>query len=245
MSQKIIFLEGDNIFTSTKQEKIFGQNSPIKASKYIFAMGLCNEIKKDELEKVKALLSAHEITFAPNLIITPRLGTQSSWSSKAQDIFKNVGIKSVQRLERFKAFDVKDKEKVLIKSFDKMTESHFSSLSDTKKIFQEAQRKKLITYAIHEDSTLLDKLNNDLGLALNDVEKAYLNKLFQKLNRSVSDAELMMFSQSTLNTVGIKFFVQNGKLIFLSVMIRFSTLLSRLLKKIWNIFFLHITTIQL
>ena len=99
MSQKIIFLEGDNIFTSTKQEKIFGQNSPIKASKYIFAMGLCNEIKKDELEKVKALLSAHEITFAPNLIITPRLGTQSSWSSKAQDIFKNVGIKSVQRLE--------------------------------------------------------------------------------------------------------------------------------------------------
>ena len=195
MSQKIIFLEGNNIFTSTKQEKIFGQNSPIKASKYIFAMSLCNEIKKDELEKVKALLSAHEITFAPNLIITPRLGTQSSWSSKAQDIFKNVGIKSVQRLERFKAFDVKDKEKVLIKSFDKMTESHFSSLSDTKKIFQEAQRKKLITYAIHEDSTLLDKLNNDLGLALNEVEKAYLNKLFQKLNRSVTDAELMMFSQ--------------------------------------------------
>ena len=37
MSQKIIFLEGDNIFTSTKQEKIFGQNSPIKASKYIFS----------------------------------------------------------------------------------------------------------------------------------------------------------------------------------------------------------------
>ena len=45
MSQKIIFLEGDNIFTSTKQEKIFGQNSPIKASKFIFAMSLCNEIK--------------------------------------------------------------------------------------------------------------------------------------------------------------------------------------------------------
>ena len=35
MSQKIIFLEGDNIFTSTKQEKIFGQNSPIKESNYI------------------------------------------------------------------------------------------------------------------------------------------------------------------------------------------------------------------
>ena len=77
MSQKIIFLEGNNIFTSTKQEKIFGQNSPIKASKYIFAMSLCNEIKKDQFEKVKALLSANEVTFVPNLIITPRIGTQS------------------------------------------------------------------------------------------------------------------------------------------------------------------------
>ena len=35
MAQKIIFLEGDNIFTSAKKVKIFGKNSPIKASKYI------------------------------------------------------------------------------------------------------------------------------------------------------------------------------------------------------------------
>ena len=34
-----------------------------------------------------------------------------------------------------------------------------------------------------------------MGLALNDVEKSYLNQLFQKLNRPVTDAELMMFSQ--------------------------------------------------
>ena len=195
MSQKIIFLQGDNIFTSAKQAKIFGQNTPIKTSKYIFALSLSKEPKKDELKKVNALLSAHEVTFTPNLIITPRLGTQSSWSSKAQDIFKNVGIKTVHRVERFKAFDVKDKEKILKKTFDKMTESHFSSLSDTKKVFQKAQRKKLATYDIHLDTVLLDKLNDDLGLALNDVEKSYLNNLFQKLNRSVTDAELMMFSQ--------------------------------------------------
>ena len=159
---------------------------------------LCISIKrsrKNELEKVKALLSANEVTFAPNLIITPRIGTQSSWSSKAQDIFKNVGIKSVHRLERFKAFDAVDKEKILKKSFDKMTESYFTSLTEAKKNFREAQRKKLETYDIHKNNSLLDKLNDDLGLALNDVEKTYLNKLFQKLNRPVTDAELMMFSQ--------------------------------------------------
>ena len=51
-----------------------------------------------------------------------------------------------------------------------MTESYFSSLSDTKKVFQKAQRKKLATYDIHLDTVLLDKLNDDLGLALKDVE---------------------------------------------------------------------------
>ena len=109
MFQKIIFLEGDSIFTTTKQSKIFGQSLPAKTSKYIFAMGLEKKIEKKELEKVKALLSADEVSFVPNFVITPRIGTQSSWSSKAQDIFKNVGINAVHRLERFKAFDATDK----------------------------------------------------------------------------------------------------------------------------------------
>ena len=52
MSQKIIFLQGDNIFTSAKQAKIFGQNTPIKTSKYIFALSLSKEPKKDEFKKV-------------------------------------------------------------------------------------------------------------------------------------------------------------------------------------------------
>ena len=81
MSQKIIFLEGDNVFTSSKESKIFGKSSPLKSNKYIFAMHLDKKIEKKELEKVKALLSANEVTFVPNLIITPRIGTQSSWSS--------------------------------------------------------------------------------------------------------------------------------------------------------------------
>ena len=81
------------------------------------------------------------MTFVPNLIITPRIGTQSSWSSKAQDIFKNVGIKSVHRLERFKAFDAVDKEKFLKNFFDKMTESYFTSLTEAKKFFEKPKEK--------------------------------------------------------------------------------------------------------
>ncbi len=34
MSQKIIFLEGDNVFTSSKESKIFGKSAPLNSNKY-------------------------------------------------------------------------------------------------------------------------------------------------------------------------------------------------------------------
>ena len=50
MSQKIIFLEGDNVFTSSKESKIFGKSTPLKSNKYIFAMHLD---KKDREKRVR------------------------------------------------------------------------------------------------------------------------------------------------------------------------------------------------
>ena len=38
MSQKIIFLEGDNVFTSSKKSKIFGKIAPLKSNKYIISL---------------------------------------------------------------------------------------------------------------------------------------------------------------------------------------------------------------
>ena len=81
------------------------------------------------------------------------------------------------------------------KIFDRMTESLFSSLDDTKLIFKSAKRKESKKYNIHEDPDLLNKAKCDLGLALNEFEISYLNSTFQELNRSISDSELMMFSQ--------------------------------------------------
>ena len=211
MSNKIIFLQGHDVFTKTKQTKIFGNSLEIEKGKYIFVLIVANENFTEDLNKLKSLLGAVEIDFSPNLVITPRIGTQSSWSSKAQDIFANIGIDSVSRIERLKAFETKDPETIITKIFDKMTESHFSKLPSQEELFQNLKRKQSKSYNIHKDQDLIFALNDELGLALNDVEKSYLNSLFAKLDRPVIDAELMMFSQINSEHCRHKIFRSNWK----------------------------------
>ena len=211
MSNKIIFLQGHDVFTKAKKTKIFGNSLEIEKGKYIFVLIVANENFTEDLNKLKSLLGAVEIDFSPNLVITPRIGTQSSWSSKAQDIFANIGIDSVSRIERLKAFETKDPETIITKIFDKMTESHFSKLPSQEELFQNLKRKQLKSYNIHKDQDLIFALNDELGLALNDVEKSYLNSLFAKLDRPVTDAELMMFSQINSEHCRHKIFRSNWK----------------------------------
>tara|TARA_E500000178_G_scaffold214344_1_gene211717 strand:- start:2353 stop:6126 length:3774 start_codon:yes stop_codon:yes gene_type:complete len=211
ISNKIIFLQGHDVFTKTKQTKIFGNSLEIEKGKYIFVLIVANENFTEDLNKLKSLLGAVEMDFSPNLVITPRIGTQSSWSSKAQDIFANIGIDSVSRIERLKAFETKDSETIITKIFDKMTESHFSKLPSQEELFQNLKRKQSKSYNIHKDQDLIFALNDELGLALNDVEKSYLNSLFAKLDRPVTDAELMMFSQINSEHCRHKIFRSNWK----------------------------------
>ena len=66
MSQKIIFLEGDNVFTSSKESKIFGKSAPLKSNKYLFAMHLDKKIEKKEVEK--EVESSFDILKFPNAL---------------------------------------------------------------------------------------------------------------------------------------------------------------------------------
>ena len=76
-----------------------------------------------------------------------------------------------------------------------MTESAFEDFESVKEIFSITPRKKLQIFNIHTDPQLLENLNNELSLALNSFEIDYLMDLFKKLDRGITDAELMMFSQ--------------------------------------------------
>ena len=86
----------------------------------------------DELARLVDLLGAHPEGEAPVgslLMVTPRLGTISPWSSKATDIAHQCGFDKIVRIERGLAFslelrgslDVRDRDMVLPLLHDRMT----------------------------------------------------------------------------------------------------------------------------
>ena len=67
----------------------------------------CNEIYLVQIESddididgLKDILSADEFQNDFSFYVGPRLGTISPWSSKTEDIVKNVGFKNIKRVER-------------------------------------------------------------------------------------------------------------------------------------------------
>ena len=91
MPKKIIFLEGIKELNQKDLRKAFSAKNNF-SSKYIFCLEFDKSPTDDEIKKICQALSGKKNTFKPNLVITPRRGTQSAWSSKAHDIFRNIGI---------------------------------------------------------------------------------------------------------------------------------------------------------
>ena len=62
-----------------------------------------------------------------SFLVGPRSGTISPWSSKTEDIIKNVGVKDVSRIEKFYGFHIshfsQDTDLDLSMFIDRMTQS--------------------------------------------------------------------------------------------------------------------------
>ncbi|MDO8261838.1 MAG: phosphoribosylformylglycinamidine synthase [Gallionella sp.] len=155
------------------------------------------------------------------LLVVPRLGTISPWSTKATDIAQHCGLSGVQRIERGVVYYLSTKSgKTLSKSeqaavlpllHDRMTESVLSDPSpfDTsgglgtgldgaaEKMFQHGKPQPLATVNVLKGGRkALEKANREMGLALSADEIDYLVENFRKLERNPTDVELMMFAQA-------------------------------------------------
>ncbi|MCX4189352.1 phosphoribosylformylglycinamidine synthase [Methylophaga sp. OBS3] len=139
------------------------------------------------------------------LLVTPRPGTISPWSSKATDIVHNSGLVDVKRVERGIAFFVQTKhainaeQKQLIaaKLHDRMIESVFDDVDDAEQLFMHTAPRPLLSVDILGGGRqALVNANIDMGLALADDEIDYLFDNFSALNRNPNDIELMMFAQA-------------------------------------------------
>ena len=134
------------------------------------------------------------------ILVTPRVGTISPWSSKATDIFANCNT-PVHRLERGVLFTLKgiseisDEVKQIL--HDRMTESVFNKIDDATALFSETEPKPLNSIDIlGQGKDALVKANSEFGFALSDEEIDYLTAAFIKMGRNPHDIELMMFAQA-------------------------------------------------
>ena len=134
------------------------------------------------------------------ILVTPRVGTISPWSSKATDIFKNCNT-PVHRLERGVLFTLKGVKELSKEALqvlhDRMTESVFNAIEDAAVLFVETAPKPLNSIDIlGKGKEALVKANNEFGFALSMDEIDYLTEAFIKLGRNPNDIELMMFAQA-------------------------------------------------
>jgi phosphoribosylformylglycinamidine synthase len=136
------------------------------------------------------------------LVVVPRIGTISPWSSKATDIVRNCGLAAVRRVERGVAYflsgaDASVRNAAVALLHDRMTECVLDSIAAADALFQHIDPPPLQ----HVDvvgcgRAALEEADRSLGLALSADEIDYLAGLFARLGRNPTDVELTMFAQA-------------------------------------------------
>ena len=134
------------------------------------------------------------------VLVTPRLGTISPWSSKATDIAAHCGLGVVRRIERGTAYHLDaegDPGPLLPVLHDRMTETVLASFNDADELFHHYPPRPLTTIDIlGRGRQAIDEANVSFGLALAPDEIDYLVAYFTGRGRNPTDVELTMFAQA-------------------------------------------------
>lgn len=168
------------------------------------------DIIEVQVEVLRRLLKygpdwADESPHGQLLLVTPRAGTISPWSTKATDIAHRCGLTMVRRIERGVAYYIQSDAQLSpdqLKSVgqllhDRMTEALLPDSEAANSLFLHAAPKPLIEVdVLSQGLPALTEANQTLGLALSEDEMAYLYDRFSQLNRNPTDVELMMFAQA-------------------------------------------------
>ncbi len=178
-------------------------------AEYVHFADVSAPLSEDEKSRLQRLLKygpslAEHTPEGRLLLVTPRPGTISPWSSKATDIAHNCDLPQVLRLERGMAFYVQAPQlseaqwgELAALLHDRMMETVFADLKQAEALFAHHQPAPLQTVdVLGEGRTALVQANIKLGLALADDEIDYLQTAFEKLGRNPNDIELYMFAQA-------------------------------------------------
>lgn len=184
-------------------------------AEHVHFVRVARELSSDERDILDALLTYGTVEAAGQileptpreltpgegqLVVVPRIGTVSPWSSKATDIARNAGLESVVRIERGTLFTLEgdvDRGAVVPLIHDRMTQTVLSEAGQAAELFIEQTPQPLSRVdVLGGGRKALVSANTDLGLALSDGEIDYLMAAFQEMGRNPTDVELMMFAQA-------------------------------------------------
>ncbi len=200
-------------FRLARQLQVIRESVPAVTAldaRYLHFVDLARELDARESEVLEALL--HYGSLAPEadagsetLVVVPRFGTVSPWSSKATDIAHVCGLEAVRRIERGVAWylscgrplDESEWSTIGASLHDRMTETVLRDPASAQELFAHSSPKALATVPLlAQGRDALEQANTSLGLALSGDEIDYLESAFRELGRDPTDVELMMFAQA-------------------------------------------------
>ncbi|MGQ9686631.1 MAG: phosphoribosylformylglycinamidine synthase [Thiobacillaceae bacterium] len=208
----LLYLRGATALSEFRIAKLLQALHPLGVrqaeAEYRYFVELEGVLSAADVDFLAGLLKAesHEPD-APVLLVTPRLGTVSPWSSKATDIARNCGLGAVRRIERGVAWrlkwrrgarpDAQTLEAALPHLHDRMTESVLFDEREAARLFHHVAPQPLATVDILTGGrAALVRANAEWGLALSPDEIDYLVGNYSRMGRNPTDVELMMFAQA-------------------------------------------------
>ena len=175
----------------------------VRSARFWHFVETTRDLTQPESETLAKLLTygdATPATVGRPILVTPRFGTISPWSSKATDIAKQCGLDAVRRVERGTAFDVEGAgpiSAILSLLHDRMTETIVDTLASVDELFHHYAPKPLTRVdVLGRGPAALDEANARFGLALAPDEIDYLVAYFTSHRRNPTDVELTMFAQA-------------------------------------------------
>jgi phosphoribosylformylglycinamidine synthase len=213
----MLILFGSSMLSEFNKQKLLQSLRARKVSvtqlnaRFMHFVDVQGELSSNEQNTLASLLTygpksteQSNIVYPLSMIVTPRLGTISPWSTKATNIAKNCGLSQISRIERgvqysFDGFNGDAAELELIQEtiHDRMTEIVLSEQAQAEQMFSQHEAASYNEVPVLSEGRLaLETANKNLGLALAEDEIDYLQTSFEKLGRNPHDVELYMFAQA-------------------------------------------------
>jgi|TARA_B110000438_G_scaffold33857_2_gene33575 phosphoribosylformylglycinamidine synthase len=154
-----------------------------KSSSDYFIIDHSEKLSSDYIKKISWIFGESKIinnSYLKGKFIGPLKEMTTPWSTNAVEISKNIGINSINRIERF----YKNKNK----SIDPMLE--FEYKDPNQNVFKINKKPEKII-----EIKNIKNYNKSEGLALSEEEIIYLENVSKRLKRSLTDSEVFGFSQ--------------------------------------------------